>query len=338
MIKSARFSAALLGVSHFLVDFACAMLISQHIPAHIAALCVIIYNGLAFAFQLPLGALADRLQLSRVLSCIGCLTVAAGCNIRSPLALCIIIGLGNACFHIGGGREVLAKSGNRFAPVGRFVAPGALGIFFGPYMAKYMWISLVCMALLAACALLLFLGRHPLPSPLGDEKDRFSRREILACACFFLTVFLRSYMGTVPQYGFESWAATLFTFCIFGGKFFGGSLADRFGSLHLTVVAQPMGTVLFALSVWQPILAIPAIFIFNTTMAITAARLSQLAPNFRGTMFGLTTFALFLGVLPKLIGLATPFFTWWGLGGISLLSTLLLATGLALADREARHG
>jgi FSR family fosmidomycin resistance protein-like MFS transporter len=86
----------------------------------------------------------------------------------------------------------------------------------------------------------------------------------------------------------------------------------------------------FTLSVKIPWLAFPGIFLFNTTMAITATQLYRCLPQFPGTMFGLTTLALFLGVLPRLLGAENLFFSWWGLGLLSLVSALSLLGGLVL--------
>ena len=329
-------SPTLLGVCHFLVDFVCAVALFGNTPASLAGLCFILYNGLAFAFQLPLGALADCFDLRRSASIAGCVLVALGALLPHSVALAAVIGLGNALFHIGGGREVLIFGGNKFAAVGRFVAPGALGIFLGPKVAMYSVVGYIGAALLIALSVLLYF----IPKMRAAEVSPAAapaKYKLIAAACFFLTVLLRSYMGTALGYGFGSWLAFAFTFCVFAGKFFGGSLADRFGALKLTSTAQPLGVVLFVLSVWQPVLALPAIFIFNTTMAITAARLSQLFPKLKGTMFGLTTFALFAGVLPKLLGAANPFFTPWGLGGISSISALLLILGLWAAERKSER-
>lgn len=337
--KDDRKRISLLGAAHFLVDLACTALLTMTagtLPYDGVIACALLYNGLAFAFQLPIGALGDCLGLQRGLAALGCLLVALGAWMPEPLLLCVAIGLGNACFHVGGGREALKRGGARAGWVGRFVAPGAIGIFLGPKLARLSWLLRWALPLcLLGLAAVLFLTRRE-----GREAETMTlagkrlppARLAGVMGCMFLTVLLRSYMGTVLRYGFMAnigWAFC-FTLCVFGGKYFGGILADRFGDLRFSIWAQVAAVVLFALSVRFPILAMPGIFLFNTTMAITAARLYTCAPGYPGTMFGLTTLALYLGVIPKLLGWKSGLFTWWGLGILSLISAGLLLSGLVL--------
>ncbi len=326
----------MLGLAHFWVDFTCAALLNSflgHYDYWQLLACTVLYNGLAFAFQLPIGALADKLGFQRGLAALGCVLVAVGAFIPQPFVVCCLIGAGNACFHVGGGREVLHHSRGLAGPVGQFVAPGALGIFLGPKLASFpsllRW--MFPLVLLGMAEVLFLSRRKPVPQP--QPALPLSRLKLIgALGCMFLTVLLRSYMGTVLGYSFLSnvWLALVFTLCIFGGKFFGGSLADRFGTLRFSTAAQILCILLFVLSVWVPLLALPAIFLFNTTMAVTATQLYKALPQYPGTMFGITTFALYLGVLPRLLKWENIFFNWWGLGLLSLLSAAALLGGLVL--------
>lgn len=330
--KQQLLSAFLLGGSHFAVDFCCTALLSAYVGTGTALLCAILYNGLAFAFQLPIGALADGLKKNRLFAIVGCLVVACGgFAVKIPLLLSIILGLGNALFHIGGGREALLRGGKKAGFVGHFVAPGAVGIFLGPICAKSgLELNLLLPALALFCAMLLLLLRQSDRQIEEQLLPETGQRKLLIPVCLFLTVLLRAYLGGVVSYSFQKewhWAA-LFVLCIFGGKFLGGRFADRFGAFPFQLVAQTVATALFVLSLWFPYCAFPAIFLFNTTMAVTAHRLYVYAPSHGGMMFGLTTFALYLGTLPKLLGWANPFFTWWGLLILGLLSGALLLLGL----------
>lgn len=333
MAKSNGFWEYLLSISHFFVDFLCTALLANCVQsaasAHMLTL-AIVYNGLAFAFQLPLGTLGDLLDQRRVFACVGCLLVVLGSFLTQPLAMCVSIGLGNALFHVGGGREALQASGGKAAAVGRFVAPGAVGIFLGPRLSHLFWLCRYCLPgfLLILAVLLLLHSSSPQKSV---PKLPFSRLRLAGIwGCMFLTVFLRSYMGTVLNYPFLAHhaGALCFTLCIFLGKFLGGSLADRFGVLPFSAAAQAACVILFILSPKIPWLAFPGIFLFNTTMAITATQLYRTLPQLPGTMFGLTTLALFLGVLPRLLGLKNFFFSWWGLGLLSIVSAVSLLGGL----------
>ena len=211
---------------------------------------------------------------------------------------------------------------------------GALGIFLGPFLAaRSVHAGQLFPALCLLCALLLLLLRQSesRTEALRLPQSPQSRGTFLRITvCMFLTVLLRAYMGSLVRYPFQSTflMALLFVLCILAGKFLGGRFADRFGAFSFSLVAQLAATALFVLSLWYPYCAYPAIFLFNTTMAITAHRLYRLSPAYGGAMFGLTTLALYLGTLPKLLGWASPLFTWWGLLLLGLLSTALLLVGL----------
>lgn len=342
MATSKGFWEYLLSMSHFFVDFLCTALLAARLDTPDAGsilMLAILYNALAFAFQLPLGALGDLLDQRRIFAAAGCALVAVGSFLSSALLMCLCIGLGNALFHVGGGREALQKSEGKAAAVGRFVAPGAVGIFLGPRLSHLLWLRhywLPGILLILAVLLLLQSPQYHRSIP----KRPLSRLRLAGIlGCMFFTVFLRSYMGTVLQYSFltHAFGACCFTLCVFGGKFLGGSLADRFGVLPFSAAAQVACVVCFTLSVKIPLLAYPGIFLFNTTMAITATELYRCLPQLPGTMFGLTTLALFLGVLPRLLGVANIFFNWWGLALLSVASAVFLLGGLMLGKGGRNH-
>lgn len=333
----------LLGAAHFAVDFICTLMLAEsarQLTYWQVMACAVLYNGLAFAFQLPIGALADRLKLSRGLAAVGCLMVAAGALLPVSLAANALMGLGNACFHVGGGREALKRGGDSAGIVGKFVAPGAVGIFLGPRLAGLLrpvrGMLPLMLVLLAAMLLKTRTSGREAEAMQAPGGKRPPGKLVCVCVCMFLTVFLRAYLGSALAYPFLSQAgwAFLFTLCIFGGKYFGGILADRFGTLRFCILSQLLGTVLFVFSTELPWLGMPAVFLFNTTMAVTATRLYRCAPGLPGTMFGLTTVALYLGALPRLMNLLQPV----GLGLLSGLSTVLLVLGLMLSEGGDGHG
>lgn len=337
--KRTLHSALLLGFSHFLVDLTChALLIyaMRHYADIPLLWSVVLYNALAFVFQLPIGAIADVLGSTRSFSAFGCALVAAAALLPSSLAICLVAGIGNALFHVGGGRESLLLSGKHYAQIGLFVAPGALGVFFGPKIISILWLyrlALPGLLFLLAAVFCLTEARTvrfaKLPSlalPRG--------KKLVILLCMFLTVFLRAYMGTVTQYPVSGRFpfALIMTLCVVLGKLSGGIFADRFGAFRFSLPAQAVGIFLYLGSLFCPYLALPAAFLFNTTMALTAFTLFRLCPQFGGAMFGVTTVALFLGSLPRMLRLPCPFFNWWGLLLIGIMSTVLLLFGLKLAE------
>lgn len=68
-------------VIHFIVDLACAILVSNLVTQKIGQgtdlfIAILIYNFFAFAMQLPIGIIADKVNKNAICSAIGCLLVA----------------------------------------------------------------------------------------------------------------------------------------------------------------------------------------------------------------------------------------------------------------------
>ena len=133
--------ALLLGGAHALVDAASGFIVFRDIGsgrydrAAVLTL-VLLYNTLAFGGQAPAGALADRLQAWRGLAVLGSLLAAAALALGplSTAAAVVIVGIGNALFHVGAGGHVLATSGRRATESGVFVGPGAVGLAAGIWL------------------------------------------------------------------------------------------------------------------------------------------------------------------------------------------------------------
>ena len=156
---------AVYAAGHFLVDFACAFLMFRMVWGSGSWLpSVLLYNFFAFAVQMPLGLLADRTGSGRLFAAAGCLLTAASCVLGAwPTALSVTAGLGNALFHIGGGRDTLAVSGDRARLLGVFVSPGAFGLFLGAMLGRgsagAAFVPILLIA--AAAAILLCCDRVP---------------------------------------------------------------------------------------------------------------------------------------------------------------------------------
>ena len=131
---------AVYALVHMAVDLSCAFLVFAYVSGGDQwYLWLLIYNFCAFALQMPIGAAADRLDRNSCVAAGGCAGVLAGLLLGSagfPAAAAVLAGIGNACFHVGGGIDVLNRSERKAAPLGIFVAPGALGIFLGTMLGR----------------------------------------------------------------------------------------------------------------------------------------------------------------------------------------------------------
>lgn len=315
----------LYSLGHFWVDFSCALLMFSALSGQGSwALCALLYNFSAFALQMPIGLLEGK-QPGRI-AALGCGLAALGWGFTPlPVAAAVTAGLGNACFHVGGGIQALG--GDKAAPLGVFVSPGAFGIFLGALLGR----SSTFPGLAAAAGLLLFaLGfaasREKLePPPSAPALDR---NALWALACCFLVVVLRSYLGMILSFPWKSGGWGLGVICaVVLGKAAGGFLGDRLGMLPASVLSLGLSAVLFCLSGF-PLAGTGAVFLFNMTMPITLWAAARLLPDRKGFAFGMLTFALFLGFLPVWLGWPALFQGGGGYAVGALCSLALLVLGL----------
>ena len=313
-------------LTHLLVDFSCALLLFTRFRlAENWVQLLLFYNFFAFAVQMPLGILADRFAHGNRFAALGCLLVACALPIRSGIPAAIVAGLGNALFHIGGGYEILSGNPRRAGPLGLFVSPGALGIYFGTLLGKRAALTLWLPAILLPIAAAVCLLGYAMPEELPEQKDVLKGRALFSVllSCM-LVVVLRSYSSALMHFPWKFGLLAFVLACaVAAGKALGGLLADRFGVRTVVFCSLLPAVVLFCYSRYAAA-GLTAVLLFNMTMPLTLFLLTRAMPQRRGFAFGLLTFALFLGFLPSCCGLPAlrPGGVW--LGAIALLSALLL--------------
>lgn len=326
---------------HFLVDWACILLVTGPLRQAVATRedwlwIILAYNACAFAMQLPLGVLADRWGRSWRTAALGAVLVAAGWLCRPvPLLACFVAGIGNALFHLGGGREVLLLSGARAGPSGVFVASGAFGVWLGVWCARgdRADVLLPVLGMVLAAFAMDRLGRRPEEAARTWEPAGLKGPLLLGGACLTLTVVLRSWVGTQMAFPWKTglWGLAV-VLCVVAGKAAGGLLGDRFGWVRTGLVTLLLAAVCFLPSFRVTGAGLAAVVLFNTTMSITLAALArQMGPDRCGMAFGLTTFALFLGLIPNLLSWPDVGASPGGLCLSALISAALLTAGLRLS-------
>ena len=300
---------ALYSVLHFLVDGVCAWAMLGPLAGGMEG--YLVYNFCAFALQLPFGAVLDRLGGRRtpmIFAGVGCALTLLGA-FTGP----VLLGIGNALFHVGGGVDVI-RDGGRCERLGIFVAPGAMGLFLGGLIAgKHPWLLLPAAALMG---LVLCLIRSP-----GEISTAPSQKLPipLAISCFAVVV-LRSHVGMAVSFPWKTGAlAFAAVSAVVLGKMAGGVLAARFGARKVTLISLTAAAAGFALG-GIPVFGLLALLCFNMTMPLTLYALWRRFPDYPGASFGCLTLALFLGFLPTYFGIDLP------IGGVlgSILSLLLL--------------
>lgn len=296
-------------LGHFWVDFSCALLVYSSLWGTAEwGVCVLIYNFCAFAMQMPIGLLADRMDRNSTVAAAGCVLAVLGWLLTPvPVLAALAAGIGNGCFHVGGGVDVLNTSQTKSAALGIFVSPGAFGIYFGTILGKgggnLRLPSTVGLLIFAAAFLGLdLLLRGSLRSGNEVINIEFSWNILWALVCCFLVVVLRSYVGMVLSFPWKtgSWAVAAVCAVVFG-KAAGGLLGDKIGMVRAAVWSLGLSALLFCFSAY-PAAGVAAVFLFNMTMPITLWAAAKLLPGGKGFAFGMLTFALFLGFLPVYLG------------------------------------
>ncbi len=312
-------------ILHFFVDGVCALaMFGRFLPGEKGRFYILIYNFCAFALQMPMGVLLDAWseRCGRRREC-AFLTAAAGvlCTLAGAALHPAVLGIGNALFHVGGGVGTIHEDGGRMwkgRGLGVFVAPGALGLYFGTLAGKSgVWrsglgIAGVCMALFGAgAAYYVYLcrgtgkagGEWNASECLPESASTGNCRPCLLIACL-VVVILRSYMGMAVAFPWKSGilAGALAVLALAAGKTAGGFAAARYGLRRSAVISLGAAAVCYLFPSSMP-LGLCALFLFNMTMPMTLYFLVCHMSRMPGFAFGILTFGLFLGFLPGYFGL-----------------------------------
>jgi len=314
-------------------------------------LLVLVYNFCAFAMQMPLGLVVDKLNRNPLVAVCGAIMVGAAYGLApffvvgaayGPVAFqtaaVIIIGIGNALFHLGGGVDVLNISEKKLSALGVFVSPGALGIFLGTMLGRGSGFSAAFFPVALVVAAFAILAVHRAQRGAYPQNAAFSlegassRSALVAIACLLLVVCLRSFVGmslSFPWKGIGYWGIALLCAVVLG-KTLGGFAADRLGLKKTAVISLGAAAILFLLPS-VPVAGVTAVLLFNMTMPITLWALARVIPGAKGFAFGLLTFALFMGFLPVYLGFEVLSDFFWLFALLAAVSLLLLWTGLKKA-------
>lgn len=346
---------------HFVVDFACVstMLcavsrvlgVSGQGSLELVALSILLYDVVAFAFQLPVGIALDKLDKNSLAAMFSYALVSGGILLSLvPVAFIewlavLLLAAGNALFHCAGGLCVLNISQKHAGPSGIFIATGAVGVFLGTFSAQYgrLQVAFSLLVLLFLCASITrvvqkvnkkYWNIHNAPFAIPE----FSSRTLLAIFLLCFVVALRSYTGMIMAFPWKSemLLLALSILGVFAGKALGGMVADRIGFRTTAIFSLIAAATLFVPSWEMPLMGLLAVFFFNFTMAITLASLSNILHEAKGTAFGLASFSLAIGALPALLGLRLehPLV----LSAMSLVSALALGVGLTLVKDTVATG
>jgi FSR family fosmidomycin resistance protein-like MFS transporter len=229
--------------AHFAVDAgcslcACLLLTRWGVSSAEFYKLVMIYNLVAFGSQPLFGWLLDVAKCQREGMIMGVLLTAAGCAAAggSLVPAALLLGVGNALFHVGAGAGIYAISSGKATPSGVFIAPGAVGLFAGGVLGATSWIS-PYYAAIVLCLIawgLIHIPVADLQMPTEQHHTAPRRRTSyfsIVLLLLLLVVASRSFIGfsmPVPWQEMEG-APLMLVVMAFAGKSLGGYLADRLG-------------------------------------------------------------------------------------------------------------
>ena len=300
-------------IIHAIIDMSCvavvfSTLIIQGYNSHDTFIFIITYNIIAFGIQAPIGLLVDKFQVPKESAFIGCVLVIASIFVFEIPALVVILsGLGNAFFHVGGGSISLNFSPKRAAAPGIFVAPGAIGLTAGILIGENDLFTALpfVLILIASCIFILICKIPKINYQRVSLKSNIKFFEIVLILLLF-SVSIRSLYGLTAEWKSDITLLIILTLATACGKAFGGLFADRFGWVRVAVSALILSAPLLSFFPDSPLLVITGTFLIQMTMPITLTALSNMLPGRSATAFGLSVFALIIGVIPSYLG-AKPF-------------------------------
>lgn len=311
-MKLSKTQVAIYSFGHFIVDLTCAIyMMSSLKESQNWGLIILLYNFCAFALQMPIGIIADKWNRNACMASLGCMLIVLSFLFHAwNLLAAMILGTGNGCFHIGSGLEILNESDEKMGLLGIFVSPGAFGIYLGTLLGKsrptnrFEVLLTLALILLGLSFLFLYLNlkqRGNLKSDNSELEVELGGKAGLLIACF-LVVALRSHIGLVLSYPWKTGPLAAIAICmVVFGKALGGMISDKAGVRKTVTVSLGAATVLFLIGE-LPFAGLGAILLFNMTMPITLWIMAKLLSGAKGFAFGILTFALFIGFLPKYYG------------------------------------
>lgn len=267
----------------------------------------ILYNLFAFVPQLFFGIISDRYR-GIPYGTVGCAMMLAALLLPFSVPTLILLCLGNCLTHIDGAQNTLRGAGGKITPNAVFVGGGAFGVITGQLLGTLgidglITIPVLLLLLGAAASLAVHLCHKT--DALGIDAPFTATNTKLPVGVFVLVLFMAVAARSYITYAIPTdWKTTQFEavllFSLMGaGKMLGGVLADKIGFGRAALVGLGLAFPFLATGNTVMALSLIGITLFSTSMPITSGILASRLGDRPGFAFGITTVALFVGVLPS---------------------------------------
>ena len=262
--------------------------------------------------------------------------IIAYCINSFGVLACIIAGIGNALFHVGGVIDVLNISDKKATLPGIYVATGAMGLYIGSkstYLGIDKFYIIAIMLTISAISLFFLYKQGKEKYKINNEEPEFKNipsKEQIIMYCLLITICIRGYLGLIFNFEWKSnfFIGLIVVSAVALGKILGGVIGDKFGWKITSTISLIFSATLFIFAFDNMVCGILAILLFNMTMPITLTALSNMFYKNKGMAFGMTTIALFIGAVPVLLGYKDWLFDKVSLPIITIISAVVLYFGL----------
>ena len=294
-------------IVHACVEIVCFYLLRYHYPVILSGIIALTFDFFAFLPQGNIGDFITRHKnipyetIGNVLMLISVFLVWSSLK---PVHVTgyIVLAIGNAILHECGAISTVADSKGRLFPSSLFVSGGSFGVVIGQTLGINglpPYFLIIPLVISEICCLSSRKSLRADSYPVFDCVNKKIPLGIILLAAFIVTT-VRSYIGyAIPiSWNKEIWQSFFLFFIMGFGKALGGLLADTIGVRKTawigTLVAVPF--LLFGDKLM--VVSCIGVFFFSMTMSITFAMCLSVLKKNPGMAFGITTAALFLGLLP----------------------------------------
>lgn len=330
----------ILGLAHGVADGATGYLLG-YLPDKLVTLqvglLVLLFNALAFGSQPVVGLFADRIKRPSLVAISGLLLHSLG--ILSfhwqPAVAVVLVGMGSAAFHVGGGALAVTATNGRATGPGIFAAPGVVGVAVGGALAvtgqSVSWLFLIILPVLAVTIWL--LPQPALPygrQPQNNKPDNIFEGHDAVMLLLLLAIALRSVVWTTFQFLLQGEVNVLLILGLAAaiGKVVGGVMGDWIGWRRWAFAALIGASVLLTWADNSVIALAAGLALLQSATPIALAATAQLIPGKPAFASGLALgFAIALGGLPPMLGLSPRM----GAPPVSIVTGLAAAAVLWIA-------